>query len=1544
MSDTRRLAAIMFTDIVGYTALMGADEHKALRVLARSRALVQRLLPRFHGELIEELGDGALCSFQSALEAVHCAGAIQTALRSDPDLHVRIGIHLGDVIFSAEEVIGDGVNVASRIHALAKPGGICVSEPVYDVVRNQPDIRATSLGECHLKNVNRPIKVYALSTAQTAASSELVPHDDRRAAEGSDQQALDVAQRQRAISLEHTPNGHDARLTIGSAFQGGYEILAELGAGSFGRVYKARQLSTGQAVAIKMLRLREGDSFAEIANQVERFRREMRLCAELSHPNLVRLIDSGESDEGQLYAVFEFVPGSTMKEVLAAEGKLSLPEAVRLMTQVLDALSCAHARGVVHRDLKPENIMVTKTGVRRNAMVLDLGLGGFTREARNRDLARLTATQEMMGTPCYAAPEQLRGEPPSTRSDLYSWGLIFLECLTGKRAVGGASAQEVILKQIGPEPVVIPAWLRSDRLGRLLQTVTAKQTEKRDVTIEGLLEVLEQIAPLARLVVPSPTGPQQLAEGERRQLSLVCCRLTVTSLDGTAVDVEDLDQLLHTERARWAELAGRSGGHIATVMADRVLLVFGYPNAREDDARRAARTALQIAAEVARASARLQSERGMQLDVCIGVHTGLVIVRELRQTSRGSLDDVVGPTPQVAARLMELAGPGEVLVSADTHRLLRGEVRAEAAGTLAVSGVFGNVPVFRLIRGEQPAAGLETMSPARETPLVGRARQLAELLETWARTKEGKAAAVVIRGESGIGKSRLVRELRRQVPADAWLECRCVAENHHSPLRPVVDLLMTLQPIEALLTRYGFELSEHYPLFAALLSTPLEDRYAPLQLSPERQKELTLNTLQALLSRMAEERPLVFVVEDLHWADPTTLELATQLVQEVRTAEVAEVEPTPRVYLVFTARPEFTLPWSMDDVSLMQLPRLSRQDVEEMIKAGLAHDRPFPGALLDQVVRRADGVPLFVEEVTRMLIESGMLSEQAPMMTVAPNVEIPSSLRDLLTARLDGLSPSARETVQLAAVLGREFRYELLSVVSRRDELALREDLNELATDGLIYQRRSVRSESYVFKHALVREAAYESMVRSRRQRVHLRIANTLRQRFPDLEQNRPEILALHFEKGSQIISAAALWHRAGDRALKHAAYVEAIHQLERGLRLVQSVAASPERTRLEMELLTTLGTALLMTKGYAADEVERIFAHAWDLCEQLGEDIPLKVLYGIWGVQIARGDGAAVDKLVPGFQRLAARGDDPVAALTAHSALGVNAFWRGNFVEAEEHLARGRQLYGVEACGRFAVDLGYDAGLYSHAYGMFALWQLGYPDQAEALRRELLAIGERSGNPYSIALALGFGSSLAYDRGDTEGALEMSDRLSALATEQHFYLWSADAACSRGGALLQRGDTQEAISLIQQGLSLYQAIGALPSYGFYLSYLAAAYLRSGRATDGLAVVNEGLSLCQTLLARFYESELLRLKGNLLALQGDCGAADAWLRRALEVAQRQRALSYELRVAMSLGRLLSAQGKKSEGRSLLRDVYDRFTEGFDTRDLRDATAFLAELA
>jgi TOMM system kinase/cyclase fusion protein len=1325
-------------------------------------------------------------------------------------------------------------------------------------------------------------------------------------------------------------------LPLASVFQGGYEILSELGVGSFGRVYKARQLSTSQDVAIKILRLSPGAGVVDAQVHINRFRREMQLCGELAHPNIVRLIDSGESADGILYAVFEFVPGTTLKAVLAAEGKLEFREAVHLMGQVLDALSCAHLRGVVHRDLKPENIMITKTGARRNALILDFGLGGLARDVREWQLPRLTATREMMGTPCYAAPEQLRGEPPSTRSDLYSWGLIFLECLTGALAVGGASAHEVVLKQLGPDPVPIPAWLRRQRVGQMLEVVTAKPIEKRDVTVDGLLEGLAQcVVESAEDAAVTRRAP--VIAAERRQLTLVCACLSVEARDGTP-DLEELDAALHAQHARFAEIAGRNGGTIAGVMADRVLVAFGYPQAREDDARRAARAALLMAAEGQRTSARGESDRSFTVTARFGVHTGLVILRQLR---RAGLDQLIGPTPERAAALAERAAPGEVLASVDTQRLLRGEVLSQPVEAPAGDPASTGTEIFRL--ASRVAAGGETLATARETPLVGRTRERRELLEAWTDAEAGRPSARLIRGEPGLGKSRLVRELRRNVPAEAWFEGRCVLEHQSTPLFPFAEILSRLEePIDLLLERYGFDPAETVPLFTGLLSQIIvRNRYAPRLYSRERQKELALNALLALLVKMAEAEPRVVVLEDLHWADPTTLELIGLLHDEVHGARVA-AGGALRLCVLLTARPEFQPPWPADEMQILQLARLDPSQVEEMIVASRPPQRPLPRRAIEQIVRHADGIPLFVEEVTRVLADAdGTLAADDPYPPDAP-LMIPSSLRDLFTARLDALPAQVKQTVQLAAVLGREFRYEMLRAVSHRDEDGLREDLAELAKYGLIFHRRSVRSESYVFKHALLRDTAYESLVRATRRNLHRRIATILQQRFPDLAEHRPEILAHHFEHGGEPETAAEYAMRAGDRALRRAAYVEATRLLEHGEAILRGAPPSPRRDRLEVELLTLLGTVLFSTKGYSAAEVERTFARARELCDALREEVPAKVLVGIMGVHFTRSDRAATMELLPLFEDLARR-DDTIAAITGHATLGLATFFRGEFVAARRHLSLAKPYYGTLEFQQYARAWGYDAGLLIHAYLMSTLWYLGYPDQAEALRREMVAHAESAGDPYSMLIAHSFSTVMTLRRGDLDTTVELAMQVMARSSAEKLYVWMAAAMLALGGAQLQRGEVDAALPQIQQGLEIYRSIGLSVSYGHYLTYLADAYLAAGDAAAGLAVVDEGLSLCRERLARFPESELLRLKGDLLLLQGDQSAAEATLLQALAVARQDCAKSLELRAAISLSRLWQHQARVADVRQLLPAVCGWFSEGFDTPDLRSGRALLSEL-
>lgn len=1307
-----------------------------------------------------------------------------------------------------------------------------------------------------------------------------------------------------------------------------YEVLAELGSGNFGRVYRARQLSTGQDVAIKIVRIRDRDSVVDTQRHVERFRREMRLCAALSHPHIVRLRDSGEISDGTLFAVFEFVPGVTLREIIESEGKLEPREALRLMTQVLDALSCAHAQGIVHRDLKPENIMVTKTGVRRNALVLDFGLGGFVADYE-LEAARLTATHEMMGTPCYAAPEQLRGDLTSPRSDLYSWGLVFLECLTGELAVGGTTAHEVLLRQLGSDPVPIPADLKRQRLGRLLEVVTAKDVEERRVTIAGLLETLTSIE---REGTYGPAaGTSAAREGERRQLTLVACKTEVNRVDGEAVDLEDLDQILQAQAALYAQLAGPRDGTMVSAVADRALLVFGHPRAQENDTRRAVRSALHLVAETRAASERFSAERGLTVAVHVGAHTGLVIVRDSATSF-----EIIGAAPQVAARIADRAGPNEVLISDDTKRLLRGAIVCEHAGVVEQLEP-GKATTLHRVTGEPTPAGFSATT-RREPPLVERDDQMAQLLAAWRRTEAGGTPVVLLVGEPGIGKSRLVRELRTAVPADAWLECRCVPENRTSPLRPIVDLLNGLpDPPEALLQRHGLDRDETLPLLATLLSVPFDVRPGQAPLSPDVKKERTLAAIVSLLLRMGAERPRAFVVEDLHWADPTTVELLTLLVEELRAAPAG-----PRLCVVFTARPEFVMPWNPADVTTLSVPRLTRAGVTSMVRSRVDGEEP-PDDVLAHIASRTDGVPLFVEELTNLLFDSGAVAGRRGVSRPGLPTAIPATLRELLTARLDALSTAARETVQLAAAIGREVRHDLLAASAGRDEALLRRDLRELIDARLLQQRRSTADESYVFRHALVRDAAYESMLRPTRQRIHRRIAATMRDRFPDVPEQQPELLAHHLEAGDETRDAITYWQRAGDRALRRAAYAEASQHLERGLAAAERLPPSLDRTRAEIELLTSLGTVQLSTQGFASPAVEATFVRARALCDEIGGDVPPKILSGIIGVTITRGDQEATDRLVPYLHRFARSSRDVVDEVTGYTGLGIVAFWKGEHAAADAYFERARPAYRSEAFQRYVREYGYDGGIFSYAYNPLNLWLLGRPVEADRACKELLAIAQDSTDPHARSLALAFVVHLAFARGDVVETTAWSERLLAIAGEQKLYFWLSLGMCGHGVGVAIGGAPDAGVGEVRQGIELTNMMGARLLYGYYQVFLVRALMAAGELDEALARTAEGLQLCREQGGRFYEPELLRLEGVLAGRRGDAAGAEAALRRALSLAQERGSPAWALRAATTLGEVLRARGAADEARAILAAALSPFAPDETEMDVRDARALLATL-
>lgn len=872
----------------------------------------------------------------------------------------------------------------------------------------------------------------------------------------------------------------------GTLFQGRYEILEPIGEGGFSRVYRARQQATGREVAIKLLRSR----LASNPKPLARFQRELQLCAQLYHPHIVRLLDSGQAEQAQLFLVFEFIPGRTLAQILAEEGALKPREALHLMMQVLDALGCAHAHGIIHRDLKPQNIMVTSTGVRRNALVLDFGMGTLVTEGGQAEelQARLTSSQDMIGTPAYAAPEQLRGEPASPRADLYAWGLIFLECLTGQQVIHGADLQQVLLEQFGTHPIAIPEPLEGQRLGHLLRRATAREVSERNLTARGLLRELEECSldwgllsslsapprstPLPPPSTPSPSG---LLEGERRQITALCYALRLSGAASPAVR----EELLWEQHEQCTRVARGFGAQVASLLGEQALLCFGTPLAREDAAQRAAQAALALAAEVGRRSAELESSRGLRLEIRLGLHTGLITRRAPARLLRAELLAGQGLTPERAMHLAAQAPPGQVLVSEDTHRLLQGHFRLEPLGA-----------EHRLL-SPLPSSVLGAWQPPQPLPpLVGRQRELDLVLQRWAQACQGHGQSILLMGEPGAGKTRLIQEVAQRVygTTHLLLAARCTPEPRHSPLRPFAELLWRLlghapeeaiepapEVLESLLSHLGLKPAQALPPLAHLLSLHSASETEAARLLHEH-KEPIFNALLDLLFALCEPHPVLLVVGDLHHADPTTLELLSLLVDDV---------PTARLCMLFTARPELSPPWLSSQVLRIQLSPLERPQVEELARV-LSPHRPLSPELLEQVVRRADGVPLFVQELTRQLLEHAG--------TEPPGV--PGTLRDLLMSRLDRLG-RARDTARLASVLGRSFSGEQLRVLSPLEEGELQQDLTTLVEADILLRQRTPSGPHYTFKHALLCDVACESLLDPARLQASARQASEAPQPAP---------------------------------------------------------------------------------------------------------------------------------------------------------------------------------------------------------------------------------------------------------------------------------------------------------------------------------------------------------------------------------------------------------------------------------------------------------------
>jgi class 3 adenylate cyclase/predicted ATPase len=1060
-----------------------------------------------------------------------------------------------------------------------------------------------------------------------------------------------------------------------------------------------------------------------------------------------------------------------------------------------------------------------------------------------------------------------------------------------------------------------------------------------------------------------PQAPQQhdqltphTPDAERRQLTVLFCDLVDSTALSSQLDPEELREVVRAYQDTCAKVIARFEGHIAQYLGDGLLVYFGYPLAHEDDAQRAVRAGLGMIEAVGQLNSRLEQERGVRLAVRLGIHTGLVVVGEVGGGTRQE-QLALGETPNLAARLQGIAAPNTLVVSATTLQLLSGFFAYQALGIHTVKGIGQPLEVYQVLHESIARSRLEAAGSTGLTPLVGREQEVALLRERWAQVKDGLGQVVLLSGEAGIGKSRLVQVLKAHVAAEpqAWLTpCQCSPYYQNTALYPMIELLervalrfereespqQKLSKLEGFLVQYGLPLVEAMPLFVALLSLPLPDTYAPLTLSPEQQKQQTLHALLTILVRIATQQPVLFVMEDLHWVDPTTLELLTLLVDQ---------GPTARILALFTFRPDFSPPWTgRAHLTQVTLNRLPRRQAAEMI-ARVAHGKALPPAVVEQVVAKTDGVPLFVEELTKMVLESGLLQEREERYELPgplPPLAIPTTLHDSLMARLDRLA-TVKSLAQLGATLGREFSYDLLHAVSPWDEGTLQHGLHQLVEAEFLYQQGLPPQATYLFKHALIQDAAYQSLLKSTRQQHHQHIAQVLEARFPERCETQPELLAHHFTEAGLIEQAISYWQRAGQQASERSANLEAISHFTTGIELLKTLPETPEHTQHALTLHIALGAALQMAKGLGAPEVEHAYTQARALCQQVGETPQLvPVLFGLWRFSMARSQFQTARELGETLLRLAQRAHDPALSVIAHYALGWTWCCLGALSAARTHLEEGSVRYMPDQRRAPVFRMGHDPGVACRAFAAIPLWVLGYPEQALARVHDALALAHRLSHPPSLLFARCQRAMVSQFCRDVSAVHEQAEATVALSTEQGFPLWAAQGMSLRGWALALQGQGEEGMAQVRQGIASMRATGQATVVPYFCTVLADVAAHLGHTEDGLQALAEAHTLVEQHEERYWEAEIYRLRGVLLLRQTGTPQAEAetWLQRALDVALHQEAKSLELRAAMSLCRLWQQQGKRAEAHALLAPVYGWFTEGFDTADLQEAKALLDELA
>ena len=1153
---------------------------------------------------------------------------------------------------------------------------------------------------------------------------------------------------------------------------------------------------------------------------------------------------------------------------------------------------------------------------------------------------------------------------------------------------------------------------------------------------------------------------------ERRQLTVLFCDIVDSTAFTERLDPEELRNLLEIYRTCVMEVVLAQSGHIARYFGDGILVYFGYPIAHEDAAHRAVRAALGIVAAMETLNPYLHTTFGVEINVRISIDTGLVVVWNISAEESPEAIDIVGKTPNVAARMQKLAAPNCIVIGDTTHQLIEGFFKCDALGAAPLRGISQPVNIYQVLDEIPAQSRLDIASESGLTPLIGRDQEVERLKEGWAQVLASKGQALLIEGEAGIGKSRCVQLIQEYVnhhQETVIIEGRCSPYYQNSPLYSILSLFQEhivqftsidtaqarLDKLENLLRDYNVlavrqessdnetqtDTTETLSLLAELLeipfeiqrqtetgirtraySRPVEQNTYPSGWSRRQRRQQTLEVLVQVLLKIAEQKPILFVLEDLHWIDPSSIEFLTLLITRIENARIFTIlscrsnvqtlrhneqsqedgnrQPTPdrnaassaldREILVELLRPA----WA----STLPLAALTPSQAETMIQH-VAGDTLLSSDLLKRIAEMTEGVPLFVEELTQMVLESGALSLTPDAFdNTTPRSQataIPVTLQDLLTARLDELGP-AKEIVQLGATLGRQWTGELLYKVASGihlenhtsiDLTSLKSELGELVDAYILNHNETPDNQvRYTFRHPLLRETAYQSLLRSRRQQYHQQIADVLQDGNGSIGDGfQPELVAYHYTEAGLPEKAIHYWQHAGHRALERSANVESVQHIRQGLAALENLSenASTQEleatAQLELELQTTLGTALIATKGYASEEVEIAYTRARELLDTLdtGEpissegpefsvgtsvkDLRFPVLFGLWLSHLVRGRFLSAREFGEQCFSIAKQDGDPAFEVEARRALGATLYYLSEFKAALEHLEAGIERYQPQH-HPVPTFLHYvaDPGMTLLAYSAPLLWCLGYPTQAESRLHEAAAIGKDRNHPFSDAVLLHFKTVLYQYEGNIEKVDTAATEMLKIGHEHGFSNWEAAATVMKGWALAEQNNTEDGIAMICKGIAAWEQTRAEMVMPLFLALLAQAYQRAGQHTLALQTLDAALSVVDRTGERIYAAELTRQQGELYLMISEetenaseestaPHQAEDYFQNALTIARQQGAKSWELRAAISLSELWQRQNRYQDAYALLEPIYAWFSEGFDTKDLRRARNLLKNL-